>query len=219
MKNFLTIDNKQIPWPIIHKQTDTEIVVPLIEDYNFDDMWYLDTPQAKLIFEKQADIIIEKQSKGIIDIGCRHGPVNEILYEKGYTEYQYMGFDTSIEPIQIGQNIWQQYSNIEYRHASWNNKNNILVEFDVDMVIFSGVLLYMKNDHFTLFNDMINLYKATNAIIQEPYHEQRYWDTRLVLQTITKEMFLYKNKYKKYKEYLVDCEIFLGKRLVADICI
>ncbi len=210
---------KDIPWPTIHKQTDTEIIVPLIEDYKFDDMWYLDTPQAKPIFEKQADIIIEKQSKGIIDVGCRHGPVNKILYEKGYTDYQYMGFDTSIEPIQIAQDTWQEYSNIEYRHASWNNKDNILVNFNVDMIIFSGVLLYEKDNHLNLFDDIVSLYNTTNAIIQEPYHDQRHWDKRLVLHTITKEMFLYKNKYKEYKEYLLDCEIFSGKRLIVDICI
>ena len=38
--------NHKVPWPTIHEQTETEIVVPLIENYTFDDMWYLDTPQA-----------------------------------------------------------------------------------------------------------------------------------------------------------------------------
>lgn len=210
---------KDIPWPTIHKQTDTEIVVPLIEDYKFDDMWYLDTPQARPIFEKQADIVIEKQSKGIIDVGCRHGPINRILHEKGYTNYQYMGFDTSSEPIQIAQDTWTDYNNIEYRNTSWTNNQDISVNFDVDMVIFSGVLLYEKDNHLNLFDDIVKLYNTTNAIIQEPYHEQRYWDKRLVLKTITKEMYLYKNKYKGYKEYLLDCKIFSGRRLILDITI
>lgn len=211
--------HKDIPWPTIHNQTETEIVVPLIEDYKFEDMWYLDTPQAKPIFEKQADIIIEKQSKGIVDVGCRHGPVNKILHERGYTDYQYMGFDTSLEPIKIAQDTWQEHNNIEYRNASWNNKDNILVDFDVDMIIFSGVLLYEKDNHLDLFDTLVNFYKTKNAIIQEPHHNQKYWDNRLVLQTITKDMSLYMNKYNEYKQYIVDCEIFSGKRLIADITV
>jgi len=209
--------NHKVPWPTIHEQSETEIVVPLIENYTFDDMWYLDTPQAKPIFEKQADIIIEKQHKGIVDVGSRHGPVNQILHDKGYTDYRYMGFDTSDEPIKIAQDIWKDNSNIEYRNASWNNKQDIAVDFDVDCVIFSGVLLYAKDSHFSLFDELVNFYKTKHAIIQEPYHEQRYWDKRLVLKTITEDMHLYKNKYKNYTEHLLDCEIFSGKRLIADI--
>ena len=209
--------NHKVPWPTIHEQTETEIVVPLIENYTFDDMWYLDTPQAKPIFEKQADIIIKKQHKGIVDVGSRHGPVNQILHDKGYTDYRYMGFDTSDEPIRIAQDIWKGNSNIEYRNTSWNNKQDIAVDFNVDCVIFSGVLLYAKEGHLSLFDELVDFYKTKYAIIQEPYHEQRHWDKRLVLITITEDMHLYKNKYKNYNEHLLDCEIFSGKRLIADI--
>jgi len=55
--------DKNIPWPVIHDQTSEFVNVPLIEDYKFADMWYLDTEQAKPLFEKQADIIIQKQCK------------------------------------------------------------------------------------------------------------------------------------------------------------
>ena len=46
-----------------------KLEVPLCTEYTMEDMAYLDTPKAKPIFDKQADIIIEKQSKGIVD-GC-----------------------------------------------------------------------------------------------------------------------------------------------------
>lgn len=209
---------KEIPWPNFKVKDNEKIVVPLIEDYKFDSMWYLDTPQARPIFEKQADIIIEKQSKGIVDVGCRHGPVNKILHEKNYTNYQYMGFDTSFESIKIAQDTWQEHNNIEYRNTSWNNKEDILVNFDVDMVVFSGVLLYAGDNHLDLFDAIVNLYNSKHAIIQEPYHQQRHWDDRLVLNTITKDMGLYMNKYKEYKQHLLDCDIFGGKRLIAEIC-
>ena len=76
-----------IPWPKIHKlvnlvKDSTEKVnVPLQENYSMEDMWYLDTPEAYPLFEKQARIIATRKYKNILDVGCRHGPVNKILHE------------------------------------------------------------------------------------------------------------------------------------------
>ena len=120
--------------------------VPLKEDYEFSDMSYLDTLEAYELFETQANIIIEKQCKGIVDVGCRHGPVLDYLTH----DFKYMGFDTSQEPIDIARNNWKDHSNIEFRCESWNDTEVFLVDFDVDMVIFSGVLLY-REDHFEFF--------------------------------------------------------------------
>ena len=70
--------SRRIPWPKITTNTGK---VPLHKEYDMSDMWYLDTAEAKPIFEKQADLIIENKYKGIVDVGCRHGPVNDILQE------------------------------------------------------------------------------------------------------------------------------------------
>tara|TARA_B110000503_G_scaffold15508_1_gene21803 strand:- start:4112 stop:4771 length:660 start_codon:yes stop_codon:yes gene_type:complete len=216
-----------IPWPSIHKldkigaDETNPVLVPLIEDYLFDDMWYLDTDPAKPIFEKQADIIIEKQSKGIVDVGCRHGPVVDILYSKGYTDFCYMGFDTSVEPIAIANKTWNKYNNIEFRNTSWDNIDNIKVNFNVDMVIWSGVLLYRPQDHFELFKNItIDLYNSKNAIIQEPHpaEKQKHWDRRLLLNTIVTDLDKYYENFK-IKDYEISCEIFSGNRLVLDVCI
>lgn len=208
-----------IPWPVLDEHEE-KIEVPLREDYKFEDMWYLDTPEAYPIFEVQADIIIKHQSKGIVDIGCRHGPVLKILHDKGYTDFNYMGFDTSEEPINIARHAWNNFNNIEFRCGSWEDKNIFNVDFNVDQVIWSGVLIYRPDDHFKFFNSITKeLYNSKNAIIQEPYHEQRYTDPRLVLHTITNEMQEYKNTYQIYNDQIVDCEIFLGKRLVVDITV
>ena len=83
------ISTKSIPWP----KLPSDFKVPLRKEYAMNDMSYLDTKEAKPIFEKQADIIIENGYKGIVDVGCRHGPVNEILHEKNYQFYNYYGFD------------------------------------------------------------------------------------------------------------------------------
>lgn len=206
-----------VPWPDIHIKEGVG-KVPLREDYAFEDMWYLDTPQARPIFEKQADIIIQRQSKGIVDVGCRHGPVLDILLNKGYTDFQYMGFDTSVEPIILSQDKWSYYPNIEFRQESWDDMATFLVDFDVDQVIWSGVLLYKPDDHYEFFERITkDFYGAKNAIIQEPYHEQKYWDDRLILNRISDEFDEYRQKCKSFEEYIIDTEIFAGRRVVVDV--
>ena len=106
------ISKKSIPWPTI---TNKSGEIPMERKYGLRDMSYLDTLQAKPIFEKQADIIIKNNYKGIVDIGCRHGPINDFLYEKDYKDYQYYGFDTSPEPIEYAQKRWIKENNIEIK--------------------------------------------------------------------------------------------------------
>jgi len=129
-----------------------------------------------------------------------------------------MGFDTSKEPIDIATEKWKDYDNIEFRHESWNDLATFLVDFDVDQVIWSGVLLYRPDDHFEFFNKITNeIYKSPNAIIQEPMSWQRHWKAELILNRISDDMEQYKNTYKEFKEHKLDLEIFAGRRLVVDI--
>ena len=114
----MSTDN--IPWPDLPDEPG-EIVVPLQKNYTMDDMWYLDTEQAKPIFNKQADIIIENNYKGIVDVGCRHGPINALLEKRKYSGYDYYGFDTSIEPIQIANMQWRDNNRINYEVNDWAN--------------------------------------------------------------------------------------------------
>lgn len=210
----------KIPWPNIRTEVDDNNIrpVPLHEEYSFSDMAYLDTPEAKPIFETQANIIIKNKSKGIVDIGCRHGPVLQILQEKGYNDFYYMGFDTSIEPIKIGSETWKNYPNIEFRHGSWNDEHIFDVDFDVDQVIWSGVLLYRPNDHLDFFLSITKEhYKSKHAIIQEPMKDQRHWRQDLILNTIADQLESYKFYCKKVVEHNLDLEIFAGKRVILDV--
>lgn len=72
----------------------------------------------------------------------------KILHDKGYKNFNYMGFDTSTEPISIARKKWKSFNNIEFRNTSWDNIDCITVDFEVDQVIWSGVLLYKPNNHF-----------------------------------------------------------------------
>ena len=209
-----------VPWPNIRTDVDVndKQPVPLHEEYAFEDMAYLDTIEAYPMFEIQADIIIEKQCKGIVDVGCRHGPVVEILHKKGYTDFKYMGFDTSSEPITIAQAHWNDYSNIQFRHGSWDDANILAVDFNVDQVIWSGVLLYRPDDHFSFFNKITrNLYNSPNAIIQEPMPTQRHWREDLILNRISDQMEEYKESCQIFKEHVFDLDLFAGQRLVVDV--
>jgi len=129
-----------------------------------------------------------------------------------------MGFDTSEEPIDIATEKWKDHSNIEFRCESWNDAECFFVDFDVDQVIWSGVLLYRPDDHFEFFDKITNkLYSSPNAIIQEPMPWQRHWKAGLILNTIADSMEEYKDAYKEFKEYKLDLDIFAGRRLVADV--
>jgi len=195
--------SKEVPWP---KIVTTSGEIPMKRRYAFRDMSYLDTLEARPIFETQADIVIKNDFKGIVDIGCRHGPINDFLHEKNYTDYQYYGFDTSEEPIELARKRWG--NKFRYEVNDWENLKG--VEFKVDCIIFSGVLLYEK-DHYKMFTDIMKFYNCSNAIIQEPYHEQKYYEERLKLKTITNDM----QRYSFWEEHIVEAEIFCGRRLVA----
>ena len=196
--------SKEVPWP---KIGTTSGEIPMKRRYALRDMSYLDTLEARPIFETQADLVIKNNFKGIVDIGCRHGPINDFLHEKNYKDYNYYGFDTSPEPIEYAQKRWP---NFEYEVRDWANLKE--VKFNVDCIIFSGVLLYEK-DHYKMFTDIMNFYKCKNAIIQEPYHNQKYYEERLKLKSITNDMQQYNFKEKT----IVEAEIFCGRRLVGQV--
>jgi len=202
-----------IPFPRLPKEIFDD--VPLKEEYRMYSMDYLDTPEAKPIFEKQADIIMEHGYEGIVDVGCRHGPINEILYYRGYTDYQYFGFDTSPQPIAYAQETWQEFDNIEYTVGSWHDR--LSVGFDVDCIIWSAVLLYEPDNHLELFTDLHKFYNAPGAIIQEPKKEQHpeCWREGLELHTIEDQLYKYNCFHTKY--YNIDVPIFSGRRTIVDV--
>lgn len=213
-----------LPWPRLPSDFNPleKVDVPLKEEYLLRSMDYLDTDEAKPIFEKQADIIIENKIKGIIDVGCRIGILNDILYERGYTKYNYMGFDTSSQPINYAKEVWSEFDNIEYRCASMYDKDSINVDFDVDCVVWSGVLLYNPDNHMQLFEELtVDYYKANHAIIQEPCKKQdpKKFLQNMKLNTIEQDMYLYKEKYTEYKDWIINAEIFSGRRRIAHIWI
>ena len=85
------------------------------------------------------------------------------------------------------------------------------VDYKVDCVIFSGVLLYEK-DHYKMFTNIMNYYNCTNAVIQEPYHTQKYYEEKLKLKPlIFTFQFLKPNKIEKMNPHLFSTFEIYGK--------
>jgi SAM-dependent methyltransferase len=210
-----------MPWPRINTlDFENKVCVPLKKEYLYRSMDYLDTKEARPIFDKQVEIIIKNKFSGIVDIGCRIGIVNDYLYEAGYLDYNYMGFDTSKQPIAFANERWEEFNNIEYRVANLLDENNIAVDFKVDCVIWSGILLYFENDHMKIFDKIQKFYQAKNAIIQEPCKNQdsNKWIKNLYLNTIETELESYKKKYNCLTDTIVNCNIFSGRRRILHLC-
>jgi len=207
-----------MPWPRLPEVMDDK--VPLKEEYRMYSMDYLDTLEARPIFEKQADIIMKHGYKGIVDVGCRHGPVLDILHERGY-EIHYFGFDTSSEPIKYANETWKDFPNINFIVGSFNEvTRKFKTNFTVECILWSGVLLYEPKDHMKIFEGLHKFYDCDNAIIQEPMKDQRTdcWREGLELNTIADIVSTkYKDKYDRYEQQETDCNIFSGRRLIADI--
>ena len=210
-----------IPWPRIHHtDTNDRYQVPLKTEYRFRSMDYLDSEEARPIFELQADFIERLGIKRIVDCGSRHGPVLDILYDRGYidSDFYYMGFDTSPEPIALAQATWSEFSNIEFRQADMHDTSEIGVEFEPECVIWSAILLYAGDQHQKLFTHITrDFYDARYAIIQEPCAKQNpdHFVPWLDLTTIDDKIADYASIVRKFEPHIVECDIFQGRRLIV----
>ena len=217
---------KHVPWPAIgkledHGQWDDNLgkyTVPLKSNYLHRAMNYLDTPEASEMFDWQAQWIVEHNCKNVVDVGCRHGPVLDHLYKRDFmdSDFNYFGFDTSTESIQLAKLIWSKFDQVQHVVASWDENRRITPPFVPDVAIFSGVLLYEPESHMELFRRLVkDVWPGTRyAIIQEPLPNemQQYWLEDMHLHTIQPELFKYKEEYTAVAEQMHDMQIFSGRR-------
>lgn len=119
-------------------------------------MSYLDSTDASVLYKCIADIIQKNNLTNIVDIGCRTGEINKYL--KNYN-YNYYGFDTSVEPIEYAK---MQYPNKFFELRDWND----LISVHCDVVVFGSVLIYDK-DPITMFERICEFYSPKHAIIHE----------------------------------------------------
>ena len=124
------------------------------------------------------------------------------------------------EIIRFSKKINQNNDNINY--AVGNMYDNIPVDFAVDCVIWSGVLLYDPDNDMELFKKLtVDMYNAKHAIIQEPCKEQdpKKFLKNMKLQTIEDDLELYAGIYSDYDEWTIDADVFSGRRKIAHVWI
>ena len=218
-----------VPWPRIspdafdqehlkefYNAETNQYHVPLKKYYMFQAMDYLDSKQASELFKWQADFIVKNNCKKILDVGARHGPVLNHLYDMNYldSDFAYYGFDSSEDAVKIGTVTWKNFDNIVLEENDWEkfNKHKILPD-EIDCVIFSGVLLYAPDGHEALFDQFTKqIYNSKYAIIQEPCKEQTHWIDKMHLNTIQDQLHVYKDKYTVVDNKITDLELFSGRR-------
>lgn len=172
----------------------------LRKEYKISDMAYLDSEAASLLYSTKADIIRENNLIGIVDVGCRVGTVNKFLTNY---QYNYYGFDTSVEPI--------EYAKETYRHAqfevrSWNEL--ILPNFNVDTVIFGSILMY-EEDPYMFFERVSKFYNPKRCIVHE-VNSKNVEDLRYT------DLSYFTDNYS-CNVYNFDLSIPCGKRNIVDV--
>lgn len=191
-----------------------KINIPLKQEYYHRAMNYLDSEQASPMFKWQADFMMNRNCKTIVDVGCRHAPILDHFYNADYMDsnFRYYGFDTSSESIELGQQLWSQFDNVLIEQKSWDDD---LYSIDtVDCMLFSGVLLYEPEAHMQLFARLCKQYNTKYAVIQEPLpaDKQVHWLSSVHLNTIQDQLHLYKQEYTMVENEILEMSIFSGNR-------
>ena len=169
----------------------------LRKSYTINDMSYLDSYEASVLYKTQAEIVKKHSCKHIVDVGCRTGEINKYLY---HYKYNYYGFDTSHEPIEFAK---KQYPDHLFELRNWNDLKFVIC----DIIIFGSVLIYDKNP-IDMFERICNFYKPKRAIVHEVNRNNKeelpYIDIN------------YFNQYKNVK-YEFNLNIPVGHRTIIDV--
>ena len=107
--------------------------------------------------------------------------------------------------------------------GTWDDEQVLKVDFDVDTLIMSGVLIYCQPCHeefyaesvihTDLFDRLVNYYKPKKS-----YHKKRYKNKHIYTKKIPHET-IDLSYYKKFDHdwYEFDLDMWLGHRVVMDV--
>lgn len=171
----------------------------LRKHYTINQMSYLDSKEASILYKTKADIIKQHSLRNIIDVGCRTGEVNKYLTD--YT-YKYYGFDTSEEPIAWAKD---RYPDKIFELRDWSNLSK---PFDADTVIFGSVLMYEK-DPIEFFERVCKFYNPQHVIVHEVNNKN-------IEDLIYTDLDYFFTNYST-TVYDFDLNIPVGKRTIIDV--
>lgn len=206
---------------------DNQSKIKLSREYKDFRHDYLYSDVALPMFEIIADWIIENKCKTIIEPGCGAGHINNVLHDKGYTDYTYIGYDTCSYTIQFAQEqlVKGQALPVSLYNASWydiNDKHSIPESFDCMLlmgVLPYGMPYYGLNDKFdsevALYKYLTRLHHPNKVFIRDVCPDQTYVHDSNEIHTINTDYFdsIADNRVE------VDLKMWLGHKVLYDITI
>lgn len=169
----------------------------LRKQYTIKDMSYLDSAEASVLYNCIADIITKNNLTKVVDVGCRTGEINKYLNNYNYNYY---GFDTSLEPIQYAKT---KYPSKFFEVRDWDD----LIPVPCDVVVFGSVLIY-DNDPIAMFERICEFYSPKHAIVHEVNNKNS--------ENLKYTNLEYFNRYDN-TVYEFDLNIPVGHRTIIDV--
>tara|TARA_R110000787_G_scaffold23798_2_gene67870 strand:+ start:2181 stop:2720 length:540 start_codon:yes stop_codon:yes gene_type:complete len=110
---------------------------------------------------KVADMIIELESKSVLDIGCFDGTLLGALIKRKW-KGNYQGIDISEDMIRQAKALYPEYTFLQ------GNVMDIPEHLDYDIVIIGGVFYYLENNESQeVINKIASIKKAKHIL----YHD------------------------------------------------
>ena len=178
-----------------NKDVDSNLSIVLFQDKENSEQRHL---EEKKLFHKYIDV----SGKKVLELGCGIGRWAEALYDK--CEY-YLGIDFSENLLDIANKTYADKENCKFQLMSVTDikVDELLVEPPFDVIIISGVLMYLNDDDLRVVVDYMNQLGSEDKkiFIMEP---TSCMDSRLTLKDFYSEGLEvdYSAIYRTKDEYL-----------------
>ena len=197
-----------------NKDLESDLSIVLFQDKENSEQRHIE--EQKVLFEK-----IDVSGKKILEIGCGIGRWADALHDKCGS---FLGIDFSEDLIEIAKKS-RNYDNCEFQVMSATDIkiDELLIEPPFDIVIFSGVLMYINDEDLEVIINEVNSVTDENKkiFIMEPIS---CLETRLTLKDFYSEGLEsdYSAIYRTENEYIdvfkkFNCENIISEDIFKDL--
>ncbi|WP_407453035.1 methyltransferase domain-containing protein [Methanobrevibacter sp.] len=160
-----------------NKDFDSDLSIVLFQDKENSEQRHIE--EKKILFEN-----IDVGGKKVLEIGCGIGRWAEALHDK--CDF-YLGLDFSEDLIKIAKDSYD-FDNCKFQIMSATDikVDELLIEPPFDVILFSGVLMYINDDNIGIVMDEVNNIGSENMkiFVMEPIS---CLETRLTLKDFYSE--------------------------------
>lgn len=197
-----------------NKDLESDLSIVLFQDKENSAQRHIE--EQKVLFEN-----IDVSGKKVLEIGCGIGRWADALHDKCGS---FLGIDFSEDLIEIAKKSYN-YDNCEFQVMSATDikVDELLIEPPFDIVIFSGVLMYINDEDLGVIIDEVNNVTDENKkiFIMEPIS---CMETRLTLKDFYSEGLEsdYSAIYRTENEYIdvfkkFNCEDIVSEDIFKDL--